>query len=89
MRTVAVRGENADFGPPKGWDQQADGTCGRLSVRRDDYHGKVEHVSAWRPSPSELVRLNAGCVVELGCVGIQPPVRLSVSLPGEYPPDDV
>lgn len=90
MKQVEVRGENADFGPPRGWDQDKDGTCGRLSVRREPYrNGNVELTSAWRPSPSELARLNAGCVVELGCIGIQPPVRLSVSLPGEYSTDGV
>ena len=79
MKQVEVRGENADFGPPRGWDQDKDGTCGRLSVRREPYrNGNVELISAWKPTPDELALLNTGGVVELGCINIQPPVRLHV-----------
>jgi hypothetical protein len=86
MKTVAVReGErNKIWGPPRNWDQQKDGTCGDLTTRVDDYNGHEEYVSAWRPSEGELELLNRGGVVELGCLGIQPPVRLTVVQDGYF-----
>jgi hypothetical protein len=82
MKPVVVRDENADFGPPEGWNDNTDGKCGHLSVRREEYNGRYEFISAWKPTPEELVLLNKGGVVELGCIGVQPPVRLFVELDG-------
>ena len=78
MKWVAVRGKNADFGKPRDWDENRDGPCGTLPVRVEQEGIYNAHYSAWKPDAAELARLNEGGVVELCCVGIQPPVSLSV-----------
>lgn len=80
MKSTMPTGENIkDFGPPKGWDQEVDGPCGHLWVRVDKYERSNYHISHWRPSKTELDALNAGAVVELSCVGVQPPVSVHVA----------
>ena len=78
MKWVQIRGKNADFGKPRDWDETRDGPCGTLPVRVEQEGIYNSHYSAWKPDAAELARLNAGGVIELCCVGIQPPVSLAV-----------
>ena len=81
MKPTRTRGHTTNFTPPTNWDEERDGKCGVLSVRREvggAGHDLVYHYSTWTPTPDELARLAAGDVVELCCVGIQPPVSVSV-----------
>jgi hypothetical protein len=80
MECVRVRGENADFSPPQDWDSEKDGNCGQLPIRREvGKGGRVYLYSNWKPNTHELAILNAGGVVELLCVGVQPPVAIGVT----------
>lgn len=65
---------------PPGWDDKEDGPCGRLPVRVEDVHGaRFAHLySNWKPDAVELAYLNHGGVVELCCIGAQPPVSVHV-----------
>lgn len=81
MKPTRTRGHTTNFTPPIGWNEERDGKCGVLSVRREVAgagHDLVYHYSTWAPTPDELARLVAGDVVELCCVGVQPPVSVSV-----------
>lgn len=81
MEKCRVRNQNTDFGKPEGWDESKDGTCGSLPIRKEQIGRRQYHFSNWRPSAVELAELVAGGVVELCCVGVQPPVSLGV-VPG-------
>lgn len=79
MTPVDVRGKNVDFKKPKEWDDARDGPCGSLPIRREiGASDRVYHYSNWKPDEYELGILNAGGSVELLCVGVQPPVAVSV-----------
>lgn len=79
MKWIEPEGKNVDFGPPANWDQERDGTCGTLPLRRvKERGGYFYHYSAWKPTSDELAQLNAGGVIELCCVGVQPPVSIDV-----------
>jgi hypothetical protein len=78
MIPVEIKGGNANFSKPIVWDDELDGPCGVLSVRRAPYGRYSEHSSNWKPDAEELKLLNSGGVVELCCVGVQPPVSVSV-----------
>lgn len=67
-----IAGATHNLGAPKDWNPEVDGTCGVLPVRMVD--GVC--LSAWEPTPDELVMLNAGGSVILQVVGGQPPVML-------------
>jgi hypothetical protein len=83
MRAQMPTGERiVDFGPPPGWDEKVDGRCYHLWVRVETpkiIGASKLHVSHWRPTAEELAALNAGAVIELSCVGVQPPVSVSVA----------
>lgn len=79
MEKVSVRDQNADFGKPPEWDDSKDGTCGVLPIRREKIGRRDYLFSNWLPSAEELAHLNRGGVVELCCVGIQPPVSVGVT----------
>jgi hypothetical protein len=81
MRPTHTRDHTTNFTPPIGWDQERDGHCGELSVRREVAgagRDLIYHYSTWTPTPAERDRIAAGEVIELCCVGIQPPVRIDV-----------
>lgn len=78
MEAVTVRGKNADFKKPEGWDESKDGPCGVLDIRRETVGRRIYHYSNWKPNAAELAALNMGAVVELCCVGLQPPVSVGV-----------
>lgn len=71
---------NATLGRPADMTSEE---CGPLPVCID---GRVV-VSAWRPTPAELVRINLGEPVWLIVWGVgMPPVALTVDSPFEEPP---
>lgn len=79
MNPITVRGSNGDFTEPKDWDETKDGKCSPLPVRREtNDRGRIMHYSNWMPTDEEVETLRAGGVVELLCVGIQPPVAMGV-----------
>jgi len=86
MEKCRVRDENVDFTKPEGWDDSKDGRCGTLPIRREQIGRRIYHFSNWRPSAAELAELNAGSVVELCCVGVQPPVSVGVCPAAPEPP---
>jgi hypothetical protein len=71
-----IHNSNVKYGPPEGWDNERDGHCSNLYVRRDN----ATCASAWEPTPQELELLNKGGSVVLTIWGAQPPVALSVEL---------
>ena len=79
MLKQVIKGYNATPGAPLNWNP-AHGTCGALPIRvLDDnkgHHYACE--SAWLPTATELEQLNAGGMVVLRVVGMQPPVFLYV-----------
>lgn len=82
MRCVKVKGQNADFGKPKNWNDAVFGPCGSLPLRREVVGSEgaayTAHYSNWKPSTAELAALNAGGVVQLECCGVQPAVSVAV-----------
>jgi hypothetical protein len=78
MRPVKVRDQTTDFTKPSGWEEGQDGPCGTLSVRVEPVGRHNYHYSNWKPDIEELKLLARGGVVELCCVGIQPPVSVAV-----------
>jgi len=80
MDPRVTRGETSQFMPPEGWKKE-DGPCGNLSVRVEKHGARAYHHSTWKPTPDELITLANGGVIELCCVGVQPPVALSVLAP--------
>ena len=87
MKWTNVRDSNANFSKPRNWDDERDGPCGTLPVRVEPVGIYNYHYSAWKPGAEELALLNAGGVVELCCVGVQPPVSLHVVVEAE--PEDI
>jgi hypothetical protein len=78
MRPAPIQGKNANFGKPRDWNEKRDGPCGVLPVRVEQNGIYNNHCSNWKPDAEELALLCKGGVVELCCVGIQPPVSVSV-----------
>lgn len=78
MKWTTIKGRTHNFSKPRDWDDERDGPCGTLPVRVEPVSFYNYHYSAWRPDAEELALLNAGGVVELCCVGIQPPVSIHV-----------
>ena len=74
MTPVVIEGATHTFGEPERWDEAANGKCLPLAVRVQEQW----HASAWRPSPEELARLNAGEAVVMHIMGHQPPCWMSV-----------
>jgi hypothetical protein len=87
MKWVEPRNANSNFGAPTGWDPKVDGPCGVLPLRREVEGRHFAHYSNWRPDERELAMLNSGGVVELCCVGLQPPVSVGVVESADAVPD--
>jgi hypothetical protein len=78
MIAAQIKDQTKNFHKPLGWDNETDGHCGDLSVKIVQ-HGRLPyHLSWWEPTVEELKLLAEGGRVELNCVGVQPPVALSV-----------
>jgi hypothetical protein len=67
-----IAGANIDFGKPSDWDDTAH--CATLPVRQAICDGAPVMISAWHPTPDELVQLNAGESVHLMIWGTSHPV---------------
>lgn len=78
MKPVLTRGHTTNFNAPDDWDAQNDGPCGVLSVRTEPYGRFKSYNSTWKPDAEELAQLMRGGVIELCCIGVQPPVAMSV-----------
>lgn len=78
MKCVKVHDQNTNFGKPHNWDDERDGPCGVLPVRVESVGVYNYHYSNWKPDAEELKLLRRGGVVELCCVGTQPPVSVAV-----------
>jgi hypothetical protein len=78
MQPVKVRDQTIDFVKPHNWDDERDGQCGVLPVRVEQDGRYNCHYSNWKPNIEELKLLAQGGVVELCCVGVQPPVSVAV-----------
>ena len=79
-----IEGATRHLGAPQGWDQERDGACDALPIRdmQDMPGGQNRMVSAWFPTPDEIVAIMGGAPVFLSVVGAQhPPVMLSVGDP--------
>lgn len=84
MRPTVTRGAQHNYQKPENWDDDKDGPCGDLQVRKELYgsRGIVQCVSTWKPSAEELRMLNAGGVVELAiCTLDQPPCAVYAVMP--------
>lgn len=89
MRPTVTRGARHNYQKPENWDDEKDGPCGDLQVRKELYgsRGIVQCVSTWKPSADELRALLAGGVVELAICAIdQPPCAVYVVDPVEIAP---
>lgn len=83
MRYVKPAGDILPFAAPPGWDEAANGPCGTLPVIRsvEGVCGKSPYLSFksnWKPNAEELARLNAGQVVEVECIHVQPALAIGV-----------
>lgn len=80
MDAMPITNHTRRIGAPKNWNHAEQGLCHTLEVvDRDGWM-----ISAWRPTPAELERLNAGQPVFLWIAGsVHPVVALSVQ--GEAP----
>lgn len=79
MPFVKIKGATANFSKPSTWNEQTDGPCGQLWIRKDK-HGRYDRFNfAWRPSREELAHLNAGASIEVHIVNeYMPPIGVSV-----------
>lgn len=76
-----IEGATRYLGAPVGWKAPESGPCVHLAIR--DEATPPAMVSAWEPTPAELLRLAAGAPVLLTVAGIaHPPVFVGV---GEIP----
>lgn len=80
MEIAKVSGANMTLRAPRNWDEDRDGRCYDLPIRAEVLNGSLAALtSAWKPSPEELARLNAGAPVHLRVIGqSHPPVMLEV-----------
>jgi hypothetical protein len=74
------------LGAPPDWKEPEHGICGFLAIKDQPAEGGLNHmISAWEPTPEELVRIAAGAPVLLWIVEtVHPPVMLTV---GRIPQD--
>jgi hypothetical protein len=83
MRFVKPAGEIIPFGAPPDWDEAANGPCGTLPVCRtvEGACGAspfLSYKSNWKPDSNELAKLNAGHVIEVECIHVQPALSINV-----------
>ncbi len=89
MRPVAISGAQVVLGRPATWDEEKDGHCGGLPVRREvGEGGHLWMASAWEPTPEELQQLLEGGHVILRVSCPQHPVT-SLSVSPAAPVDDL
>lgn len=75
MKALPLTNATRRLGAPATWDHESDGICHTLEICDQD--GFM--VSAWRPTPAELKRINEGQPIFLHIQGqAHPVVALSV-----------
>jgi len=77
MQPTTTRGAQYNFQKPENWNDEEQGaSCGDLQVRKQmsGPQGRIECVSAWKPSVEDLALLNRGGVVELAICALDQPV---------------
>ena len=82
MLPARIEGCTRALGAPAGWTRETSGPCCGLPIR-DEMNGDVPcMVSAWEPTPDELLAIMGGAKVMLRVVGTgHPPVMLYVGAP--------
>jgi len=71
------------LGAPANWDQKVL-PCGALPILDAPSGAGIQMISAWEPTPQELLKLVAGAPVYLNVFGtIHPPVAVFVGEPPE------
>lgn len=75
MNSVPLENPDRRLGAPRDWNHETDGICHTLDIwDRDGFM-----VSGWRPTPTELAKLNAGEPLFLHIQGrVHPVVAFSV-----------
>jgi hypothetical protein len=80
MNSLALTDATRRMAAPQGWDHERDGICHTLDIcDRDGFM-----ISAWRPTPAELARLNEGEPIFLHIQGVVHPV-VALTVGGEQP----
>lgn len=81
MKPGKIEGATVNLAKPVDWDDERDGKCGSLWVTLQGWpDGLAAFKSAWVPSETELLLLNAGFPVILTVIGSNhPPVSIHVS----------
>lgn len=82
MLIARIAGATRTLGAPPDWDEERDGLCGGLPILDTMEGGQPVMISAWQPTPEELLALMAGASVYLKVVGRgHPPVMVWVETP--------
>lgn len=86
MRAVRIPGADpTPLGAPADWNEERDGHCGALFIKREPINGVAFMRSAWEIEPSEAGFLFAGARLILGVQGkTHPVVHMEI---GELPAD--
>lgn len=82
MIPALFRGANAKFGPPEGLDESQVMTIPAYkgAITYGNLDGEEFVTVAWKPTEADLIRLMAGELVYLSCVGGLPPHFLTTRL---------
>lgn len=84
MLAARIPGATRCLGAPANWNEEKDGLCGVLPILDTIIDGHNVMVSAWEPTPEELVALAAGGKVYLHIYGtVHPVVAVGVGQPPE------
>ena len=86
MNHTRTRDMTRTLGPPKGWNEEADGVCDTIEVRMEPHGRFLRCISTWKPTLSEIAHIVKGGVIELSVLGVMPPVRLDVVDPATDEP---
>jgi hypothetical protein len=77
-----IAGATRYLGAPRGWEPDKDGDCSHLAILDvpSDNGGSSVMISAWEPTPAELLAMQNGAPVYLQIVGTaHPPVMVWVA----------
>lgn len=78
LEPIVPAGANFCFKPPEDWNEEKHGKCSDLNVIMQGRDTDMPRaVSFWKPSEEVLDILTGGGVIQLTCVGSQPPVMLT------------
>lgn len=89
MRPVRIQGADPKpLGAPPDWNEERDGHCGALFIRREVINGVPYMRSAWEGELPEALSMLAGAALHLGIQGTEHPVvQVGVGpLPEDFSP---